>query len=316
MRPLPLAFLFAALAGAQTLETAVPLPGVRGRIDHLAADVAGQRLFVAALGNNTVEVVDLRMAKRIRSITGLSEPQGVAFTGDRLFVANGGDGAVRAYDAATLAPLGGVKTTGDADNLRYDAAARELWAGYGNGALGLIDPASLKLAATVDLGHHPESFQLAGGSARIFVNLPRSGQVAVVDRSTRTVTARWTVSAGANYPMALDEAGHRLFVSCRRPARVLLLDTETGREIASVATSGDADDIFFDSARRRLYAICGEGFLDVFSEKAPRNHERTAHIATAPGARTGLFVPDLGRLYVALRKGGNHEAEIRIFKLE
>jgi len=173
-----LAFFAAALvfagplaAASLTLERTIPLPGVEGRIDHFSLDTAGHRLFVAALGNNTVEVVNLTEGKVIRSITGLVEPQGIFFLADvnRLFVANGGDGAVRVFDGTTFAAMAAVKFGDDADNLRYDAAAKRLYVGYGSGALGAIDVTRNTIVADVPLKAHPESFQLEKNGSRAFV---------------------------------------------------------------------------------------------------------------------------------------------------
>ncbi|MGE5127301.1 MAG: YncE family protein, partial [Betaproteobacteria bacterium] len=236
------------------LERKVELPEVRGRIDHLAVDVRGQRLFVAALGNDTVEVIDLAAGRRAHTIRGLAEPQGVLFEPgeNRLFVANGRDGSVRIFDASSFAPTGRLRCGDDADNLRLDAARRQIWVGYGRGALAAIDASGRRLGEVV-LPVHPESFQLERDGPRIFVNLPDAGQVAVVDREKRAQVASWgTGEASANYPMALDEPHRRLFVVCRTPARLLVLDTGSGRQVAALPTVGDADDVFYDAAAGRV----------------------------------------------------------------
>jgi DNA-binding beta-propeller fold protein YncE len=302
---------------ALRLVQTIPMPGVEGRIDHLAADVGGKRLFVAALGNNTVEVVDLVAGRRVRSLSGFDEPQGIAYLDDggRLVVANGGSGAVDLVDGATLERATSVRLGDDADNVRYDASAKTLYVAFGEGALAAIDPVKGLKLWEVRLAGHPEAFALESASGRIYVDVPDTGHVAVVDRATRAVEATWAVkSAGANFPLALDEADHRLFVGCRRPARLVVYDTARGAQTAALEIGGDVDDVFYDAARRRLYVACGEGRVDVFDQRGPDAYTSAGRVATAPGARTCLYVPDFGRLYVAVPHRGAQQAEIRIYE--
>jgi DNA-binding beta-propeller fold protein YncE len=201
----------------------------------------------------------------------------------------------------------------DADNVRYDASAKRLYVGYGSGALAAIDPAGATLAGTVKLAAHPESFQLEHDGTRIFVNVPNARHIAIVDRSSMKVTATWPVSsARANYPMALDEAGHRLFIGCRQPAKVLVYDTATGKETGQADIVGDTDDMFFDAQRKRLYVAGGEGFIDVL-DASSSTPARLARTATAAGARTGLWSQQQGRFYLAVPHRGSQRAEIRVF---
>jgi DNA-binding beta-propeller fold protein YncE len=304
-----------AKVGLRLVQT-IPLPGVDGRIDHLAIDLARKRLFVAALGHDTVEVVDLAAGNRVRSLSGLSEPQGVAYLEDvgRLVVASGGSGAVDFFDGATLERVSHVRLGRDADNVRYDAAAKILLVAYGEGALAALDPRTGAKLWEVNLAGHPEAFALERSSARVYVDVPDAGHVAVVDRVRHAVEATWPVKgAVANFPLALDEAGHRLFVGCRRPARLLVIDTTTGALITSLEVGGDPDDVFYDGVGRRLFVACGEGRVDVVDQRGPDSYAIAAQVATAPGARTCLFVPELGRLLVAVPHRGEQPAEIRVF---
>src|SRR5205823_4041837 len=267
----------------------IPLPDVKGRIDHITIDVAGRRLFLAALGNNTVEVLDLKSRKRLRSITGCKKPQGVLFLpkGNLLFVANGGDGRLRIYDCSSFNPLVTIGALDDADNLRYDAKLDRVYVGYGDGALGVVNPVTGVLTGSIKLLGHPESFQLEGDGNRIFANVPGAGHVAVIDRHTRTVLEAWLLpDAHANFPMALDERDHRLFVGCRNPARLVVLDTTTGKRVNDLAISGDTDDLFYDPQRKRIYVSCGEGFIDVIEQRDVDSYKLMEKIPTAPGART------------------------------
>jgi DNA-binding beta-propeller fold protein YncE len=318
-----LIFLAAAeLAWAQApfrLERTIALPGVEGRFDHFAVDLAGKRLFVAALGNNTLEVLDIAAGKLVRSVPGMHEPQGVAFVPDagKIYVANGQDGKLHALDAATLKPAGEVEFGDDADNVRYDAARNQIWVGYGDGAVGAMDVAGMKRAGDIRVDAHPESFQLEKGGTRIFVNVPNAGEIEVLDRAKKTVVAKWPVkAAAANFPMALDEAGGRLFTGCRKPAKVLVLDMGSGKMVAQFPCPGDTDDLFFDGAHKRLYVAGGEGFVEAFEQKSPDEYRSLGRVATAPGARTAFYIPELSLLFVAAPHRGAQGAKIRAYRLE
>ena len=295
---------------------AIELARVEGRIDHLAFDAANQRLFVAALGNNTVEVLDVKGNAHVKSMPGFREPQGIASAPDAklIAVANGQGEGLQLVKADDLGLGPSIKLGDDSDNVRYDAAAKRLYVGFGSGALAAIDPTSAKVLGQVKLAGHPESFQLERSGSRIFVNVPTADQIAVVDRSAMKVASTWPVtSAKANYPMALDEPNHRLFIGCRRPAKVLVFDTAAGKQVGSFDIVGDTDDLFYDAARKRLYVSGGEGFIDVFQTSDANTFTRVAHIATAAGARTSLFVPDLSRLFLAVPHRGSQRAEVRVY---
>jgi YVTN family beta-propeller protein len=297
------------------LETTIPMADVQGRIDHLSIDVKGQRLFVAALGNNSLEVIDLKENKRVRSIPGLAEPQGIAYLPslNRVFVANRKDGSVRAFDATSWMMINSASYGEDADNLRRDPSNDHVWVGYGGGALGEFDEEGKKLA-NIKLDAHPESFQFEKNGSRILVNLPDSRKIAVVDRKTSSVSDSWgTGGTLANFPMALDEEDHRLFVVTRFPARLIVLETEHGKRIASLSAIGDCDDVFYDQHRHRIYAIGGEGGISVVHQRDADHYEEIGRIKTVAGARTGFFSAELDRLYVAVRKHESQSAEIRVY---
>lgn len=299
------------------LVATIDLPGVDGRIDHLAVDPDAQRLYVAALGNNTVEVLDLRRGSRAKSLPGFREPQGIAVLPDvkLVAIANGQGEGIQFIDAGDYHPGRAVRLGDDSDNVRYDLAAKRLLVGFGGGALAAISPADGKALGEAKLSGHPESFQFERSGSRVFVNVPTADQIAVVDRRAMKVIDTWTVvGAKANFPMALDEANHRLFVGCRRPAKMLVYDTTSGKQLASFDIVGDTDDLFYDAARKRLYVSGGEGYVDVFQEQDANRFSRVAHVATAAGARTSLFVPEQNRLYLAVPHRGSQKAEIRIYE--
>lgn len=294
----------------------IELPHVEGRIDHLAFDVRTGHLFVSALGNNTVEVLDTKAGTHLTSLPGFAEPQGIAVVPDAriVAVANRRNGQVMLLNADDFRRRATLQPGDNADNVRYDAAASRLYVGFGSGAIGGIDPQDAKLTGQVGLPSHPESFQLERTGTRIFVNVPNVAQVIAIDRNSMKIVASWPVStAGACFPMALDEANHRLFIGCRRPAKAIVLDTSTGREVTSFDIVGDTDDLFYDAARKGLYVSGGDGFVDTIEEQTPNGFVRIAHDATAAGARTSLFVPEQRRLYLAVPHRGSERAEIRVF---
>src|SRR6266851_2574110 len=296
----------------------IPLDGVAGRIDHFGLDAKGKRLFVAALGNNTVEVVDLVAGKVTQHISNLRTPQGIGFAPDsnRLAVANDQDGSCRFYDGTSLKQTASIELKDDADNVRYDAVSRRFWVGYGDGGLAAIDPESGKQVADVKLDAHPESFQLETKGKRIFVNVPNAGYVAVVDRETGTVIEKFPLKeAVGNFPMALDEADHRLLIGCRSPAKLLVLDTETGKTVAALDIVGDTDDLFYDAANKRIYVSGGEGRVTVISQTNADMYNVVGQVTTAPGARTSFFVPETKTLYVAVPHRGQQKAELRAFTI-
>ncbi|HXE53982.1 MAG TPA: PQQ-binding-like beta-propeller repeat protein [Tepidisphaeraceae bacterium] len=307
-----------ALAGLREVGI-IPLPNVEGRIDHMAYDAKSGRLYAAALGNDTVEVVDVAQGKVIHVIRGLHEPQGIgiAAAAHRIMVANGKDGSCRIFDDRSFQQVGLVDLKDDADNIRYDAASRRFCVGYGDGGLACIDPETGKQLADVKLDGHPESFQLEARGRRIFVNVPTAHQVAVIDRDRLRIVAKWPVKgAAANFPMALDETDHRLFIGCRSPARLLVLDTQTGKLLASAPIVGDTDDLFYDLKHKCIYVSGGEGKITIVRQETTDRYAVAGELTTIPGARTSFFVPDAGTLYLAVPHRGTQRAELRVFKTE
>ena len=235
---------------------AVRLPGVKGRIDHLAFDPSSQRLFVAALGNNTVEVLDTAKSVHLRSLTGFHEPQGIALVSDlgAVAIANGDTGTLQLVDAQTFMTRWTTDIGGDADNVRYDAAAKRVYVAA-VGGLYVVDPASAKKTGQLPIDGHPESFQLETTGTRVFANLPGllKSQVIAGDRKPMKVSAQWpTQDSGGNYPMTLDENTSRLFIGCRRPARLAMVDTRSGAFLTTAEIVGDTGELFYDQVLRRL----------------------------------------------------------------
>ncbi len=300
------------------LSAAIPLPGVKGRIDHLAFEPKHQRLFVAALGNNSVEVVDLKTKNVIHSIKNLSEPQGIVYIPqtNSVFVANGGNGKVEVFDAKTYQRTAIIQLPGDADNVRYDSLSMTIYVGYGEGGIALIDARTFLLKTEITLSAHPESFQLDISAAKIYVNVPGRHQVEVIDLTKKRVTTRWELTqAVSNFPMCLEESLHQLFIGCRRPPKLLVKDTKSGETVYSVDIEGDVDDIFYNKAAKQIYLSCGSGYVDVFQQFADDKYIEKGKIRTHRGARTCLFIPELQQLIVASPADASQKASLLILSI-
>jgi DNA-binding beta-propeller fold protein YncE len=305
-----------ATPGTLQLERKLSLGDVNGRIDHMAFDLMHHRLFVAELGNDSVSVIDLDAQKVLHRLSNLKEPQGVAYveSNDSLYVANGGDGSVRVFQGPEYVPVGRIEFGGDADNLRVDLTANRLFVGYGSGAIGTIDLRSNKKIESFPLNAHPESFQLDAKTRQIFVNLPNKRRIALIDASTGKQRASWSVRYGGNFPMALDHERQRVLVVFRSPPKFIAFNWQTGDVLSEIDTCGDADDVFLDTNRKQVYITCGAGFIDVLRAEDSK-YSHLARVPTVAGARTGLFVPDMGRLFLGVRAQQKEPASIWIYRV-
>lgn len=300
----------------------IPLANVGGRIDHFTFDAKRKRVIGAALGNNTIEVVDTFSGRDIHSIAGAAAPQGVVYVSDlnKLFVANGTDGKLRIYDGDSFKLLNTLDIGEDADNVRYDPAEKKVFVAYGGdaeGGIAVIDAASGKRVEDVaKLEAHPESFQIAALKPVIYANIATKAKIVVIDRRTRRVTD-WPLKTGkANYPMALDEADHRLFVVTRKPAQVVVLDSDSGGMVASIPCVNDADDLYYDAGRKRIYVPGGEGFISVIQQTDTDHYQSVAKIPTMVGARTGLWYEKRDRFYLAVPASSKQGAALWVYAPE
>ncbi len=341
---LPAQTVPATATGAPTAPTAaappplrlvrtVDLGAIQGRIDHLACSTADGRLFVAALGNGSLEVVDLGRGVVHRSIGGLAQPQGIAFVPDpgRIVVACGGDGMVVAFGADTLREVGRRAVGDDADNVRLAADGDTVLVAYGDGGIARLGAADLALRDRTTFAGHPESFQLLP-DGRALVNVPQaqwsSGPTGatpagagpallLLDLERRTTLATWPLTDAAhNFPLALDPRRAEALVGSRVPARLLRLELATGRLRQALPCIGDVDDVFIDAATDLVFAIGGEGAIDVFAATAGGDRAPVARVPTRAGARTGLLVPELRRLFVAVPRRGDANAELREYAID
>jgi len=299
------------------LEKEIVLPNVQGRIDHIDINIKDQIAYMAALGNNTLEIVDLKSGKVSGSIKGLDEPQGVAYIAehDELFVANGGTGECYFYNARTLAKTGSIKFNDDADDVRYDADADKIYVGYGSGGIAIIDAANHKRVGDITLPVHPESFQFDAKAGKLWVNLPGAGIIGVADLKQVKLKSQWSKTfPRANFPMAYDQVQHRIIVGYRLPARLVIYDSETGRELFSAAMVGDVDDLYWDSAAKQIFVSGGGGAVNIFKQNGEESYKQIANINTRSGARTSLLVPELGLFLIAARAAGSQQAALLVYE--
>lgn len=303
------------------LSKTIPLPGVSGKFDHFAVDLAGNRLFAAATGNHSVEVIDLKTNRVEQSIRGLGKPHGLAWdaaTGS-LYVSDGSLAELRVYKGSPLTLAGTIKMSNDADDMVYDDAHHLLYVGHGGGSaaiparVAVIDTASFSLVANVAVANHPEGLDLDAHGRRAFANIADSSEVAVIDAVSNKVTAQWKLTGAAdNVPLAYDAGRQRLYLACRTPATLIALDAVSGAEIARVKTGDGADDLFYDAALGRVYVISGAGEVDAFQVDGTRM-ESIGVTRTMTGAKTALFVPSERALYVGIPGAGERPAEIRVY---
>jgi len=304
------------------LEEQIPVSGVAGRLDHFTADAKRKRLFVSALGNNTVEVIDVFAGRVIHSIKGLAQPQGPLYVPgvDKLYVANAEDGKVRVYDGATYILRKTIEFGEDPDNLRYNEGSKTVFVGFGeeDGGIAMIDPRTdARIGRVYKTGGHPESFQVEASGERIYANVPDAGNVVEsIDRQSGVVT-KWPLKGlRGNYAMALNEADHRLFTITRKTPMMVVLNTETGGEVARLRAAGECDDVFFDASRKRIYVIGGEGIISVFQQNDPDHYELISNVPSGIGIRTGYFFAKRDRFYVGVPAKGSEPAQVWTFEAE
>ncbi len=300
------------------LEKKIEMSEVKGRIDHMAINLKDKLLYMAALGNNTVEVIDIDKGSLIRSIKGVEEPQGIAYIPEQneIAVASGGNGDCVFFDATTFANVATVHLAGDADNIRYDAVVRKMYVGYGNGGMALIDLVAHKQIGNVKLSAHPESFQLDKKNNRLYVNLPDDHSIAVIDLKSFTVADTWKISKyRANFPMTLDTASNHVIVGFRHPAVLVVYDSKTGNEITRNELVDDVDDVFYDAAKQQVLASGGGGFINIFQKTSDNSYKLVSNLASRAGARTSFLIPSSRTFIVAERAEGGKNAAIVVYKI-
>jgi DNA-binding beta-propeller fold protein YncE len=312
----------AVQAAELELVQTIVLKGKPGGLDHLALDAKRERLFVANKVNNTLDIVDLKAGKLLEQKPNQTAIQGIAYAPDldRVYVGLGSNGLCNVFDGASYKILKTIKFKDDADNVRYNPSTHLVYVAHAEKELGVIDARTLTVKTNIKLPGAAEAFQMETKRPRIYLNTPSPSLVVVIDTEKNEVMNTYPVKmAGNGHPLVLDEANHRVFVGCRKDQMkepmIVILDTETGKEVAGVPIPDGVDDIVLDAQRKRLYASCGDGFLVVFQQIDADHLALVEKIPTAKGAKTCLYVPETGRLYLAVpRQEGKEGPEIRVYQ--
>jgi DNA-binding beta-propeller fold protein YncE len=301
------------------LTQTIPLKGRPGKLDHLALDAKEDRLFVANKPNNTLDIVDLKAGKLLRQIAAQQGIQGIAYAADldRVFVGLGQGGYCNVFDGKDYKLLKSIKFMDDSDNVGYNPKTKLVYVAHAENALGVIDAKTFEVKADIKLPATAEQFELEAARPKLYVNITSLNQVAVIDTDTNKITTTYPVKmAGANVPMAFDEPNKRLFLGCRKPAMLVVMDSDSGKEIASVPIGGEVDNLFFEAKRKRLYAVCGEGVISVIRQVNADKYEALETIATEKTARTGLLDAEGSRFFLAVpRLAGKDAPEVRVYKV-
>jgi hypothetical protein len=309
------------------LVQTIPMPNVKGRIDHMDVDVKGKRLFVSGLENGSVEVVDLQAGRWTKSIPGFLKPQGIAYVAplNKLFVASGDDGMVRVFRGDTLELLDAIKLELGPNRVAFDAGKQVLYVGYGGkdagkdyGEVGAIDARTDKKSFDMQVAAHPSEILLDKSGGRLFVFMSVISKIQVVDIAKREVRVTWPVSSQRPGDAAFDEAGAHLLIGTRTPPEMIAMDAKTGKEVAHLPTTDGMDGVYFDAARKRIYISGGRGedvgSVYVYQQKGSDSYEIAGKIPTRPGAGTSFWSPELNRYYVAAPANGTEQAAILVFE--
>jgi len=305
----------------------IPLPNVKGRMDHMDIDVTGQRLFVAGLENGTLEVVDLRTGKWARSVPGLKAPQGVAYIPalNKVFVANENDDTLKVFRGDTLDLLHTIRLDLGANRVAYDPHSKKLYVGYGgasakkdHGEVGVIDAENDKHTGDIQVGVRPAEILMDKSGQKLFVFDSVGSKIHVIDARKGQILSTWPVSAQRPGDGAFDEATHRLLIGTRTPPAMIVMDTISGKEVANLPTVEGMDGVYFDAPHKRVYVSGGRGFdvgsVFVYQQQDADHYTQIARIPTRPGAGTSFWSPELDRYYVAAPANDKEEAAILVFE--
>jgi DNA-binding beta-propeller fold protein YncE len=292
-------------------------------------DVAGNRLFLSALGNGSMEVVDLKAGKWLRSVPGFKKPQGIAYIAslDKIFVASGDDGMVRVFSAGNFTLLDSIQLDLGPNRVVYDSHSERLYAGYGGkdagkdyGEVASIDAKTDKKISDIQVAAHPSELLLNSSGSALFVLVPAASKIQVADTKTGQVVSTWPVSSQRPGSAALDEATHRLLLGTHAPPEMIAMDSQTGKEVAALPTIDGMDGVYFDANRKRIYISGGRGTdigsIYVYQQHDADHYSQIAEIPTRPGAGTSFWSTDLKRYYVAAPAGANEPAAILVFEPE
>jgi DNA-binding beta-propeller fold protein YncE len=323
---------FSVAASAQSnpplkLLTTIPLPALKaGDFDHFAVDLAGHRLFLTGEAANAVLVMDTRTNKLIHTISDVDEPHSLLFlpAAKQLWVVAGGDGTVKIFDSGTYAPIETVKVTEGADSSAYDPAKHLFYVAAGGkdakmafSLINIIDTTTRKHVGDIKVDStNLEAMALEKDGPRIFVNIRDKSQVGVIDRQKRTVTATWPLGElQGNTPITYDAVNHRVLVAGRKPASLVVLDSESGKIIAMLPIAEMTDDMAFDPGSKRIYVACNE-FAVVYLQKDADHYEELGRVPTGFRAKTNILVPQIKRYYVAAPRHDNEIAGVKVYEIQ
>jgi DNA-binding beta-propeller fold protein YncE len=304
------------------LQRTIALPAGTGKFDHFAIDLQANRLFIAATGNHTVEILDLNSDQVTETITGLGKPHGLVWLpgNNRLYASDGAQGDLKSFEGSPLKQVKSIRLSEDADDMVYDSRSRLLYVGHGGtdpanpARVALIDTANQTLVNDLAVATHPEGLEIDNARHRVFINVADAAEVAVVEGANQSLSTPWKITrAKDNVPVAFDEEHNLLFVACRTPARLIVLDGDSGKEVGDLPADAGADDLFYDAELHRIYLIAGSGAVDVYEMRSNKTVHSLGITPTSPGSKTGLLVPSHHALYVGVVATGGREAEIRVY---
>ena len=313
---------------ALKLVATIPLPGLKdGDFDHFAPDIDGHRLFLTDEENNKVDVLDTATNTRIHTIEEAKAPHAILYRKDlkKLFVVEGDAAAVRVYDSETYKPLGEIKVSIDADSIAYDPMTHYLYVVNGGreahtpySLISVIDTNTSKKLRDIKIdSNHVEAIVLEKSGPRLFCNITGQNDVGVLDRNKGSRLATWPLPAGdqSNVAMAFDEAHHRLFVSTRKPGKLIVLNSDSGEVISELPSVGMVDDAAYDAKSGRIY-LAGDGYVDVFQQLDADHYSLLGRVEGSFRAKTGILVPELNRYYLAVPHHEGKDAEVRVYDIQ
>jgi DNA-binding beta-propeller fold protein YncE len=313
--------------GLRLIRT-IRLPGIDGDFDHFGVDLKGNRLFLAAEEHHTIELFDLQSGARLRSISGFDTPHSMLLLPqhNQIYVIDGGDGgSARILDATTYKIEKSIRLTEDADAIAYDEAKHLLY--VTNGGKEAHNDFSLVSVIDTEKGERVSEFRFPSANLEaitlekngplMYVNARDKNQIAVFDRAVDQVRSMWPLKlVQHNTPLMLLEADHRLLVAGRKPGRFGVIDPDSGKELLALPAGDDVDDMAYDSATKRIYLACGEGFIDVFHQTDADHYEELGRVKTLPGTKTAVLVPQLHRYYAVAARKGKVPATLFIFDVK
>jgi DNA-binding beta-propeller fold protein YncE len=320
----PLSALLLALAAPAAepsleLLATIPLKGKPGGLDHVALDAKREHLFVANKANNTLDIVDLKAGKLLEQKANQTAIQGIAYAPDldRIYVGLGTGGLCNIFNGDTFEILKSVKFKDDADNVRYNPAAKVVYVAHAEKELGVIDAKTFAVKTNIKLPASAEGFVIESKRPRLYLVTPNPSQLVIIDTEKNKVVSTHPIKSASNgHPVALDEANHRVFVGCRKDPMMVVLDTESGKEVAKVDIPTDVDELYYDGKSKRLYAACGEGFIAVIEQQDADQYKVLEKVPTAKGAKTGFYVAETKRFYLAVpQQEGKDGPEVRVYKV-